>query len=72
MEETVADFSRKELKIFLESLAKHVESGRVQLQIPGKPSTKLSTVPKQPIDVVFKEEDGNLTVKMIFEDRREA
>lgn len=73
MEEIEAYFSRQDLKGFFNSLAKQIESGKVMIQIPGESQGKLRIVPKQPIDVVFShdEDEGKLSVKINFEERRE-
>lgn len=70
--EAEADFSRRELQSFLQELAGQVETGRVEVQIPGKSTGKISVVPKQPIDIVFKhdEEEGKMSIEIDFEERR--
>jgi amphi-Trp domain-containing protein len=72
MEEVEAEFSRKELKRFLENLAEQVETGRVRVQIPGGSKGVVSIVPRQPIEVTFHGKEGeDMSVTVEFKERRE-
>ncbi len=72
MDDVESLFSRREMGNFLEELAGQVKNGRISIEIPGYSKGNAKITPKQPIRVVFdKEEDGSMTVKIEFEEKRD-
>lgn len=71
MDGVEADFSRRELKNFLNELGDQVDMGRVEIHIPGVPDGDINVVLDQPIDVVFDRDEDGLEIKIKLDDKRE-
>lgn len=65
-----ADFSRQELKNFLNKLADQIATGRIDVHIPGDSGGRATVIPEQPIDVVFSGEDEELDITMKLVEKR--
>ncbi|MFB6217277.1 MAG: hypothetical protein ABEJ72_10010 [Candidatus Aenigmatarchaeota archaeon] len=72
MGEIESEFSRRELKSFLEELGEQVEMGRVEIHVPGRPDGNVSVLPEQPIDVLFERKNSKFEITIKFVDRKES